>query len=431
MFRDSIVPSAAATAAPRTTSRVDRWARSALYAALQGLPRGRLTLIEADRAESFGAASDAEPHANVRIVAPATYRRILGGGALAAAESYVAGEWDCDDLTALFRVLLRNEDAFQRLDGGFARLRAPWLWLWNRLRRNSRAGSRRNIAAHYDLGNEFYALFLDPTLTYSAAFFTSPSDSLEQAQVAKLDRICRKLRLRPEHHLLEIGTGWGALAIHAATHFGCRVTTTTISERQYQFAAARVARAGLSQQVTILKQDYRDLRGRFDRLVSIEMIEAVGRDYLDGYLAQCGALLRDDGLALIQAITIADRHAASYARNVDFIQRYVFPGSYVPPLSGILAGLARRTRLQVLDLEDLTTHYARTLALWRSNFHARLDEVRAMGFPESFVRLWHYYLCYCEAGFLERSIGDVQLLIAGPDFRGVEPWRPDDGRGPL
>ena len=431
MFRDSIVPTAAAPRAAKTPSRVDRWARAALHAALRRLPRGRLTLIEADRAEPFGAASQTEPHATVRILSPRTYRRIMGGGALAAAESYVAGEWDCDDLTALFRLLLRNEDAFRKLDGGLARLRAPGLWLWNLLRRNSRAGSRRNIAAHYDLGNEFYSLFLDPTLNYSAAFFAHPGDSLEQAQVAKLDRICRKLRLRPEHHLLEIGTGWGALAIHAAKHYGCRVTTTTISERQHEFATARVAQVGLSQQVTVLKQDYRDLRGRFDRLVSIEMIEAVGRDFLDGYLAQCGNLLRTDGLALIQAITIADRHAATYARNVDFIQRYVFPGSFVPPLSGILAGLAQRTRLQVLDLEDLTTHYARTLALWRSNFHARLDEVRAIGFPESFVRLWHYYLCYCEAGFLERSIGDVQLLIAGPEFRGVEPWRPGDGGGPL
>jgi cyclopropane-fatty-acyl-phospholipid synthase len=293
----------------------------------------------------------------------------------------------------------------------------PLLRLTHRLRRNTRRQSRRNIAAHYDLGNDFYRLFLDPTLSYSAGIWPQPDSSLEQAAVHKLDVICRKLDLRPEDHLLEIGTGWGGLAIHAARHYGCRVTTTTISARQREYAVQRIAEAGLQDRVTVLDQDYRDLRGQFDKLVSVEMIEAVGLAFLDEYFRLCSERLRPNGRMLLQGIVIADRIFEQAQRSVDFIQKYIFPGGALPSLGAIRASVARATDLRPAGLQDIGLDYARTLREWRRRFLAQLPAVRQLGFSDEFIRMWEYYLAYCEGGFIERAITDVQLVLDKPGCR--------------
>jgi cyclopropane-fatty-acyl-phospholipid synthase len=314
--------------------------------------------------------------------------------------------------------MARNRDALAGIDSGLVRLGALPARAWHALRANSRRGSRRNIEAHYDLGNDFFALFLDGSMTYSAALFERPGMNLAEAQLAKIDRLCRKLRLGPDDHLLEIGTGWGALAIHAATRYGCRVTTTTISPAQREEAIRRIATSGLSDRVRVLAADYRDLRGTYSKIVSVEMVEAVGHERMAGYFAALDRLLAPDGLVAIQAITIADRNYEAARRGVDFIQRFVFPGGAIPSLTSLFTAAARASRLTPLQVEDLGPHYATTLRLWRHRFESNLDRVRALGFDERFARLWRYYLAYCEGGFLERAIGDAQILFAGPAFRG-------------
>jgi cyclopropane-fatty-acyl-phospholipid synthase len=283
---------------------------------------------------------------------------------------------------------------------------------WHSLRRNTRRGSRENIAAHYDLGNDLFRLFLDDNLMYSSAIFTAADDTLETASLRKLDRICQKLELKPSDHLVEIGTGWGGMALHAARHYGCRVTTTTISKEQHTLASERVAAAGLGDRVTVLLQDYRDLAGSYDKLVSIEMIEAIGPQYLDTYFEKCAALLKPDGLALVQAITIEDHRYEQALASVDFIQRHIFPGSFIPCVTAMTGSAARAGELRLLNLEDIGPSYARTLNHWRCRFFANIEQVRALGYDDRFVRMWEFYLCYCEGGFLERSISDVHLLFA-------------------
>jgi cyclopropane-fatty-acyl-phospholipid synthase len=282
---------------------------------------------------------------------------------------------------------------------------------------NTRAGSRRNIQAHYDIGNDLFALFLDPTMTYSCAYYPDVSSTLEEAAVAKLDRVCRKLELSPGMHLLEIGTGWGSLAIHAASHYGCRVTTTTISREQYELARERIEALGLSDRVEVLNMDYRDLVGQYDRIVSIEMIEAVGHQYMDHYFSRCNSLLKPDGMMLIQAITMTDQHYEEALREVDFIKRYIFPGGFLPSVTAIASSLTRATQMRISHLEDIGLHYARTLDDWRKRFFQQLDAVRSQGYPESFIRLWDYYFCYCQGGFEERYLGTVQLLLTKADAR--------------
>ena len=285
-------------------------------------------------------------------------------------------------------------------------------------RRNSRSGSRQNIADHYDLGNDLFALFLDQGMNYSSAFFSSEEDSLDTAGINKLDRICRKLDLRPSYHVLEVGCGWGGFAIHAATHFGCRVTGLTISQEQYDFATARVAEAGLLDRIDIILCDYRDHEGTYDRVVSIEMIEAVGHEFLGDYFQKIQSFLTPAGAALIQAIAMPDQRYAQYLKGCDFIQRYIFPGSCVPSLGAMTDAVRRRTDLKVVDLEDIAPHYARTLRLWRRRFNDRMSEVLDLGYPERFVRLWNYYFAYCEAGFAERYLADFQILLSRPLWRG-------------
>jgi cyclopropane-fatty-acyl-phospholipid synthase len=310
-----------------------------------------------------------------------------------------------------------NRHLMNDVDSGWSRLSAPILRLAHWLNRNDKSGSRRNISAHYDLGNRFFELFLDSTMAYSCGIFERPDCSLLEASTAKFDAACSKLALRPGQHLLEIGTGWGGLAIHAARHYGCRVTTTTISREQYELSRERVASAGLKDRVTVLLEDYRDLRGVYDALVSIEMIEAVGHQYLDTYFRKCSGLLKPAGAMLLQAITIQDQFYEQARRSVDFIKRFIFPGSCIPSVKAIADSLQRATDLKLFHMEDIGPHYARTLRLWRESFMAKQSEVRAQGYPESFVRMWEYYLCYCEGGFEERQLGDVQMLLTKPQAR--------------
>jgi cyclopropane-fatty-acyl-phospholipid synthase len=353
----------------------------------------------------------------VRVHDPAFYRRIALNGSVGAAEAYMDGQWDCDELVALVRILVRNRDRLDAMERGPARVGGAVMRAWAALRRNTRAGSRRNIAAHYDLGNEFFRLFLDDNLMYSSALFACGQESLEVASTRKLERICEKLQLSAHTRVIEIGSGWGGFALHAAREHGCPVTTTTISHEQYQLARSRVAAAGLQDRIEVLLADYRTLSGRYDRLVSIEMIEAIGHQYLDTYFRKVGELLEDDGMALIQAITIEDYRYAQALSSVDFIKRHVFPGSFIPSISAMLEAIGRVSDLKLSNLEDIGPSYALTLRAWRERFLSRRDQVRSLGYPERFVRMWDFYLAYCEGGFIERATGDVQMLLSKPGAR--------------
>jgi cyclopropane-fatty-acyl-phospholipid synthase len=345
------------------------------------------------------------------------YGDVAFGGSVGAGEAYMRGCWSSTQMVDLVRLFVLNLDALDGLEGGLARFTSPLRKAIHALRRNSRNGSRRNIAAHYDLGNDFFRLMLDDTLMYSAATFEHAGQSLYDAQIARLDHICRKLELKPDDHLLEIGTGWGGLALHAARNYGCRVTTTTISREQRKLARERVHEAGLEQRVEVLCEDYRDLTGTYDKLVSIEMIEAVGARYLDTYFRKCSSLLKPTGAMLLQAITLQDQYYAKALKSVDYIQRFVFPGSFIPSVNAISDSVSRVTDMKLFNLEDIGPHYAPTLRLWRERFFANLKRVKDLGYPDSFVRLWEFYLCYCEGGFAERQLGDVQMLLTKPDCR--------------
>jgi cyclopropane-fatty-acyl-phospholipid synthase len=379
------------------------------------LREGRLEFVEGGRRRCFGP-PDAPLAATVRVHDPSFWRALLGGSR-ALAGAYGARAWDSDDLVALVRIAAR---AMPRLDR-WRRPLAPLRNLLSRVPRNTRAGARRHIAAHYDLGNELFRLFLDDTLTYSCAVFERPRVSLREAQEAKLERVCRKLELGPGDHVLEIGSGWGSFALHAADRFGCRVTTTTISREQHEVASQRVRDAGLSNRVTVLLEDYRDLRGRYDKLVSIEMIEAVGWQYFDLFFRRCGELLDPRGLMLLQAIVIDDRAYEVEKASRSFIKELIFPSGCLPSLEVISRCVARATNLRLLDLEDITGHYPETLRRWRENFVRLAGRAGELGYDLRFRRLWELYLAYSEGGFLERRIGDVQALLAGPAYRGHAP----------
>jgi len=403
----------------------ERWLRTRLLERLAGLRHGALIISDALGEVRLGDAEPAAgaPIARLRVHDLETYVRMATGGSVGAAEAYMDGQWSCDELVDLVRLLVLNRDLLDAMEGGMARLSGWLLKAVHAFRRNTRAGSRKNIAAHYDLGNDLFRLFLSDDLMYSSAIFATPGESLEAASFRKLQRIGRKLDLKPSDHLVEIGTGWGGMALHAAKHFGCRVTTTTISKEQHALATERVARAGLSDRVTLLLEDYRDLTGTYDKLVSIEMIEAIGHQYLDTYLAKCASLLKPDGLAMVQAITIEDHRYEQALNSVDFIKRHIFPGSFIPSISAITGAMGRSTDLRLVSQEDFGPSYALTLRHWRERFMARLAEVRGLGYDERFIRMWEFYLAYCEGGFLERSIGVSQLLFARPMNR-RDPWMP-------
>ena len=408
--------------AGRKPTALDALARRVVRARLASLQNGQIVVTENGRHESFGAVTDDQPlTVQLTINDPRFYSDIAFGGAVGAGESYIQGFWSCDELTTLVRILVKNRDVLLDMDSGTAHLTRPLQKTFHWLNRNTRNGSRKNIAAHYDLGNDFYALWLDRRMMYSSAIFERVDMSLEAASVAKLDRICRKLCLSPDDHVLEIGTGWGGFAIHAAENYGCRVTTTTISRQQHDFAKDAIARAGLQDRITLLQSDYRDLDGQYDKLVSIEMIEAVGHEYHDTYFRKCCELLKRDGLMLLQAITIADQHYERAKKTVDFIKRYIFPGGCLTSVTAMSSTLTRVTDMRIVDLDDIGPHYATTLRHWRERFFDNIDRVRGMGFSEEFIRMWQYYLCYCEGGFLERAIGNVQMLMMRPDARPESP----------
>jgi cyclopropane-fatty-acyl-phospholipid synthase len=343
--------------------------------------------------------------------------QVAWGGSVGAGEAYMLGYWSADDLAAALRIFAANTAAMDKLETGLARLSAPLRSLLHWAARNTRRGSRRNIAAHYDLGNDFFRLFLDPTLMYSSAVFERAGMTLEEASMAKLERICRRLELRPGDRVIEIGTGWGGFALHAASRYGCHVTTTTISEEQHALARERVRAAGLEDRIKLLKRDYRDLRGRYDKLVSIEMIEAVGHQYFDTFFAKCSELLKRDGRMLLQAITIADQRYEAARKSVDFIKRYIFPGCCIPSVAALTRAAARASDLRLVHLDDIGPHYATTLGMWRENMMHNLAAVRALGYPDEFIRMWEFYFCYCEAGFAERTLGDIQALFVKPGAR--------------
>ncbi len=397
---------------------IDRLARKIVIQRLAGLRYGEIVLSENGEQLRYGEVSDEFPlSAQIEVNSPAFYSDIAFGGSIGSGEAYINGHWECQDLEALVRILLKNRDVLDTVDSGSALITRPLQKAFHWLNRNTRRGSRKNIAAHYDLGNDFYALWLDPKMMYSSAFFLSPEVPLEQAAVEKLDRICRKLDLQPSDRVVEVGSGWGGFAIYAAQNYGCHVTTTTISKQQHDYAAGQIAALGLGEKITLLQDDYRDLAGQYDKLVSIEMVEAVGHEYLDTFFKKCSELLKPEGQMLLQAITIADQRYAKAKNSVDFIKRYIFPGGFLPSVTAINSSLTRATDLRAVHIEDIGLHYALTLRRWRERFFRRVSDVRELGFSDQFIRLWEFYLCYCEGAFTERAIGNVQLHAIKPDAR--------------
>ncbi len=415
---ESIIPTELSAPITFKERAIDRVSRQVFMAILKRIRKGTITLIENDQQYRFGERSPTcGLSAKIHVKHPRFYTNTVFSGSIGSGEAYMAGLWSADDLTTVIRIVIRNQQVFEGMDKGWARVMEPLHAVYHMLNKNTRAGSRQNIVAHYDLGNDFYALFLDETMTYSCGIFEQDESTLKEASVAKYDRICRKLKLAPGDSVVEIGTGWGGFAVHAVQNYGVHLTTTTISDRQYQYAKARFKSAGIDDRIHLVKQDYRDLEGSFDKLVSIEMIEAVGHHYLPVFFQSCSRLLKEDGLMVLQAITIADQVYDSHKRSVDFIKRYIFPGSCIPSVTAIGNAITRGTDLRLVHLEDITIHYTRTLREWRKRFFKEIDTVRTMGFPEQFIRMWEFYLCYCEAGFFERYIGDVQMMFTKSMFR--------------
>jgi cyclopropane-fatty-acyl-phospholipid synthase len=377
------------------------------------MPHGELTIVERGRTVTVGGG---EPRATVRINTSRVWAALLHGSR-GLAEAYADGWWDAVDPAAVIRVAARNAAVLDAWRRRAAPVRVPVQALRGIRRANSRARSRRDIAAHYDLGDDLFGLMLDETMMYSSAYFPSPAASLPEASRAKLELVCEKLALGPRDHVLEIGTGWGGFAIHAAITRGCRITTTTISPAQYEHARRRVERAGLQELVTVVGQDYRDVRGRYDKLVSIEMVEAVGWRSFGAFFARCSELLRPDGVMLLQSIVIDDRAYELEKASASFIRTHIFPGGSLPSVDIVARSLARHTDLRIADLHELTPHYAETLRRWRANLERAGDQLHRLGYDARFRRLWRLYLAYCEAGFDEGRIGVVQMLLGKPRWR--------------
>jgi cyclopropane-fatty-acyl-phospholipid synthase len=394
---------------------LQNFARKQLFSRVKKLKKGHLTLIENGQKFEFG--HDKSIAATITVNDAHFYGEIAFGGSIGAGEAYMLGYWSADNLTNVIRMMAANQQVMDTLEGGYQWASKPLLKVLHWLNRNTTNGSRKNIAAHYDLGNDFFKLWLDSNMMYSSAIFTPQDISLEAASNKKLQVICDKLDLKPTDHVVEIGTGWGGFAIYAASHYGCKVTSTTISQQQFDLANQRIIAANLQDKITLLFNDYRDLKGQFNKLVSIEMIEAVGHQFYDAYFAKCASLLKPDGMALIQAITIADQRFDAAKNSVDFIQRYIFPGSNIPSVTAMLSSITKVSDMRVYDCEDIGPHYATTLRKWRENFLSQLPTVRRLGYSEEFIKMWEFYLCYCEGGFAERVLGDVHLLLVKPENR--------------
>ena len=394
---------------------IDRNARSLVFSHLDRIKNGTLVVEDAMGRRVFGELGQPEQiTSTITVTDERFYRRAAIKGGLGVAESYMNGWWHSSDLSATFRLFVRrigNESPVERITNWFFSMPAI---VGHKIRKNTRLGSKRNIRAHYDLGNDLFKLFLDETMTYSCGIFDSDECSLAEASRAKYDRICRKLDIGPNTHVLEVGSGWGGFAIYATETYGCRVTTTTISREQFELAQERIEAKGLSDQVTVLLKDYRDLTGQYDRVVSIEMIEAVGHDHLPTYFRKCASLLKPDGAMALQVITMPDQSYGRYLRSADFIRQFVFPGSCCPSRTAVLNAVTEASDMRMVHLEEIGPHYAPTLQLWRDTFMAKLDQVRGLGYPEDFIRMWEFYLCYCEVGFSERHVGNAQIILHKP-----------------
>ncbi len=383
---------------------------------LDRMRNGRLQVLEGGQGRILGGKGRTEelPQVTLEVLDSACWKAVATGGALGAAESFMNGEWRSPDLAALLRLMLRDKEMLKGLEGPLSNLGSVLRQAGHALRRNTPTGARRNIAAHYDVGNDFFRLFLDPTMLYSCAYFPSEESSLEEASIAKLKRLCEMLRLKPGMRVLEIGSGWGACALYLAREHGCQVVSVTISQRQHEAATRRVKDAGLERLIDIRLQDYRDIRGQFDRLISIEMIEAVGAEYLGLFFERCSKLLTSEGLMALQAITITDQAYEGSIKRVDFIKRYIFPGGFLPSVEAILGAVRHRTNLRLLRMDDIGSHYVRTLRLWADALRRNWDAARELGYSREFLRMYEFYFRYCEAGFAERTIGDAQMLLAKP-----------------
>ena len=392
--------------------------KSGLLKKFQGLKTGNILVYDGNDDFSFGDSGSNEKVV-VNIHSQEFYVMVGSGGALGLAEAYMAGYWSSDNVVKLFQIILRNREILLSLEKGFAKLIKPINRMIHRSRQNTLQGSKKNIVAHYDLSNEFYKLWLDPTMTYSCAFFNDESATLEDASIEKLDRICRKLNLSGNDSVLEIGTGWGSFSIHAAKKYGCKVTTTTISDAQYEYARTQIKEEGLESKITLINKDYRELDGEYDKIVSIEMIEAVGYEYIPEFFSKLSSLLKRNGFIALQGITYNDQNFHVYKDSVDFIKKYIFPGSCLISISQITNVIKKDTDLAMIDMEDITKHYAITLNRWRKNFVDVLPKIKEMGYSQAFINMWEFYFLYCEAGFLERNIGDVQLIFAKSGSRDI------------
>lgn len=401
------------------------FARRILFSQLKKLSKGCIVIIEqgkdASASESFhfGEAlkQGDDLYAEMHVHDSTCYADIVTGGSIGAAEAYMTGDWTTPDLTMMMRVMVKNMAVLDQMDSGLVTLSRPVLKWFHRLNENTEKGSRRNIAAHYDLGNDFFQLFLDSSMMYSSGIFPSQQATMAEASETKLRRICDKLQLNANDKVIEIGTGWGGFALFAAQHYGCHVTTTTISQQQYLLAKARVEEAGLQDKITLLTEDYRNLKGQYDKLVSIEMIEAVGWEYYDTFFSTCSDLLKPSGSMLIQAITIEDQRYERAKRDVDFIKKYIFPGSCIPSINALSTAAMNSSDLRLIHLDDFAQHYARTLKAWAVALQENIEQARAQGYSEDFLRMWFFYLSYCEGGFAERAIGVSHMVYAKPDCR--------------
>ena len=393
--------------------------KSILLKKLRGLRFGQLSIVDGPKTFIFGN-QHSEFNARITVTSQEFYVFLGSGGTLGAAEAYTAGYWFADDLVSLIQIIIKNKKTMENLESGLARIANPINKIIHKKRQNSIKGSKKNILAHYDLSNDFYRLWLDSTMTYSCGVFLNDDSSMKEASIEKIDRFCRKLRLTKDDKVLEIGSGWGSFALHAAKNYGCHVTTTTISDNQFSYVSDLISKENLWHQITLLNSDYRELKGSFDKIVSIEMIEAVGPDHVSGFFNKVSSLLRPSGLMAIQGITYNDPDFESYKNSVDFIKKYIFPGGCLVSVSQIKNAIKAKTDLTLVEVEDITQHYARTVKYWRQDFIKALPEIRSLGFSESFIRIWEFYLVYCEAGFLENLIGDFQFVFAKPDSKDIQ-----------
>ena len=394
---------------------INKLARNIVSHQLAKIHHGQLLITENKKVSVFGARN--RIRADIKVLNPNFYAYILFGGSIGAAESYMRGDWRSKNLTDVIRLMAVNSAAMDSMEGSYKLLLQPLFKIIHYLNKNTVAGSKKNIVRHYDLSNDFFALFLDTSMMYSSAIYANTKMNLEEAAINKIKIICEKLKLKSTDRLVEIGSGWGGFAIYAAQNYGCHVTTTTISEQQFLYVKNKIKQLKLSKKITLVKKDYRQLTGKYNKLVSIEMIEAVGHHFYDTYFSKIATLLTDDGDALIQAITIRDQRYKAALKSVDFIQKYIFPGSTIPSVTSMQESLTRSTDMTIFDIQDIGSDYARTLNAWKVKFVANKARIKELGFDAEFMRMWFFYFCYCEGGFKEKVISDIHLHLTKPLYR--------------